>query len=71
MLQSRYDRPDLAAALVRHQATFLWGMFVVQVRLFLYRWGVCAVDVTRLVQLFDSMRLELRTMVPVAMPSAV
>jgi hypothetical protein len=71
MLQSRNDRPDLAAALVRHQATFLWGMSVVQVRLLLYRWGVCAVDVTRLVELFDTMRLELRTMVPSAMPVAV
>jgi hypothetical protein len=71
MLQSRNDRPDLAAALVRHQATFLWGMSVVQVRLLLYRWGVCAVDVTRLVELFDTMRLELRTMVPSTMPAAV
>ena len=71
MLQSRNDRPDLAAALVRHQATFLWGMSVVQVRLLLYRWGVCAVDVTRLVELFDTMRLELRTMVPSTMSAAV
>lgn len=68
MLQSRNDRPDLAAALVRHQATFIWGMFMVQFRLVLYQWGLGAVDVTSLVKVFDRMRLELRTLVPVALP---
>jgi hypothetical protein len=66
LLQSRHDRPDLAAALVRHQATFLWGMRVARFRLFLYRWGLCAVDVKRLVEVFDTMRLELRSLLPVA-----
>jgi hypothetical protein len=69
MLQSRNDRPDLAAALVRHQATFLFCMATVQFRLALYRWGVCGVDVTSLVNVFDVMRLELRTLVPVALPT--
>jgi hypothetical protein len=68
MLQSRNDRPDLAGALVRHQATFLCAMAMVNFRLVLYRWGVCSVDVTSLVQIFDVMRLELRTLVPVALP---
>lgn len=68
MLQSRNDRPDLAAELMRHQATFLWGMATVRFRLVLYRWGVCAVDVTSLVQILDSMRLDLRALVPVALP---
>lgn len=68
MLQSRNDRPDLAAALVRHQATFLWGMFVVQIQLMLFRWGLCGVDVTSLVKVFDVMRIELRTLVPAAQP---
>jgi hypothetical protein len=68
MLQSRNDRPDLAAALVRHQTTFVLGMAMAHFRLILYRWGVCAVDVRSLVQIFDSMRLELRTLVPVAQP---
>ena len=67
MLQSRNDRPDLAAALVRHQATFLLGMATVQFRLVLYRWGVGAVDVTSMVKILDTMRLELRTLVPVAL----
>ncbi len=68
MIQSRHDRPDLAAALVRYQASFACGILLVQVRLFLYRWGFCAVDVSSLIKTFDVMRLELRTMVPAAMP---
>lgn len=68
MLQSRHDRPDLAAALVRHQVTFTSGIIVVHVRLFLYRWGIGAVNVSSLVKTFDVMRLELRTLVPAALP---
>jgi len=68
MLQSRNDRPDLAATLVRNQLTFTCTMLMVQFRLFLYRWGFCAVDVTALVRMFDVVRLELRTLVPAAMP---
>jgi hypothetical protein len=64
MLQSRHDRPDLAGVLVQHQAMFAWGMAMVYSRLFLYRWGVCGVDVTSLVRIFDLMRLELRSLVP-------
>jgi hypothetical protein len=64
MLQSRHDRPDLAGVLLQHQAMFAWGMAMVYSRLFLYRWGVCGVDVTSLVRIFDLMRLELRSLVP-------
>jgi hypothetical protein len=64
MLQSRHDRPDLASVLVQHQAMFACGMATVYFRLFLYRWGVCGVDVTSLVKMFDLMRLELRGLVP-------
>ena len=64
MLQSRHDRPDLAGVLLQHQAMFAWGMAMVYSRLFLYRWGVCGVDVTSLVKNFDLMRLELRSLVP-------
>jgi hypothetical protein len=64
MLQSRHDRPDLAGVLVQNQAMFAWGMAMVYSRLFLYRWGVCRVDVTRLVGIFDLLRLELRSFVP-------
>jgi len=68
MLQSRHDRPDLASALVRQQLMFAFGMTMVQSRLFLYRWGVCGVDVTSLVKIFEAMRLELRSLVPAALP---
>jgi hypothetical protein len=37
---------------------------MVYFRLFLYRWGLCGVDVTSLVKNFDLMRLELRSLVP-------
>jgi hypothetical protein len=46
---------------------FALGVLSVQVRLFLFRWGICGVDVTGLVKTFDSMRLELRSLVPATM----
>jgi hypothetical protein len=70
MLQSRHDRPDLAVALVRYQFTFACGMLTVQVRLFLYRWGFCVADASSLVKMFEVMRIELRALVPAAMPAA-
>jgi hypothetical protein len=68
MLQSRHDRPDLAAALVRHQLMFATGMIMVYCRLALFQWGLCGVDVAGLVKSFDWMRLELRTLIPAAVP---
>ena len=64
MLHSRYDRPDLAKVLVHQQMMFECGMILVGFRLFLYRWGLCRVDVTDLVKTFDLMRRELRRLVP-------
>ena len=58
---------DLAAVLVHHQIMFASGMFAIRARLLLYRWGVCTVDVTDLVQIFDVMRLELRNLMPTSM----
>lgn len=68
MLQSRSDRPDLAGALLRHQLLFATGVLTVEFRLFLYRWGICSVDVSSLVKIFDLMSVELRTLVPAALP---
>jgi hypothetical protein len=68
MLQSRDDRPDLAAALVRYQARFVLSMALIQFRVVLFRWGLGAVDVSSLVQIFDRISLELRSMVPAAVP---
>jgi hypothetical protein len=64
MAQSQQDRPDLASVLVHHQIMFASGMLAIRARLLLYRWGVCTVDVSDLVQIFDVMRLELRNMMP-------
>jgi hypothetical protein len=69
MLQSRHDRPDLAVALVRHELLFAMGMVMVHFRLTLYQWGLCGVDVAGLVKSFDRMRLELRTLIPAAVPT--
>jgi hypothetical protein len=68
MMHSRYDRPDLARILFHQQAMFAAAMMMVQFRLFLYRWGVCSVEVGSLVKIFEGMRLELRTLVPAALP---
>jgi hypothetical protein len=70
MVQSRHDRPELAEALVRHQFLFASGMVMVQCRLLLYRMGIGGVDVTSLVQIFDVTRAELRSLVPIADPTA-
>jgi hypothetical protein len=67
MLQSRRDRPDLAAVLIRSQVVFATSMLVVHARLFCYRLGICAVDVSELVRTFDLMRGELRQLVPANM----
>jgi hypothetical protein len=48
---------------------FALGMQSVQIRLLLFRWGICGVDVTDLVKTFDSMRVELRSLVPAEMPA--
>jgi hypothetical protein len=66
MLQSKYDRPELAEALLRQQVTFACAMVSVRARLFLYSVGVSGVEVSNLVKIFDSMRLELLTLAPAA-----
>jgi hypothetical protein len=67
MMQSQLDRPDLASVLIRQQASFALRVAVVNVRMALYRWGFSGVDVSGLVETFDAMRLELRSLAPVAM----
>ncbi len=67
MLQSEFDRPDLASVLLHQQASFALGMLVVNVRLLLYRWGLSGVDASSLVNLFDAARLELRSLAPSAL----
>jgi hypothetical protein len=66
MLQSSHDRPDLATILLRQKALFAMGMVSIQFRLLLYRWGWSGVEVDGVMAAFDSLRLELRQLVPAA-----
>jgi hypothetical protein len=68
MVHSEFDRPDLASALIHRQLTFACGILQVQFRLVLFRWGIAGVDARALVNLFDGMRLELKTLLPASSP---
>jgi hypothetical protein len=64
MMYSAQDRPDLAGILYKQQALFAVGMLCVQWRLVLHTCGLGTVDVRGLVGAMESMRLELRQMIP-------
>lgn len=64
MRQASSDRPDLAALLIRSQATFAACMVLAHVQLLLYAFGIGTVSVGAPLKLFEGMRLELRTLVP-------
>jgi hypothetical protein len=70
MMYSAQDRSDLAGILYKQQALFAVGMLAVQWRLTLHACGLGSVDVRGLVQAMESMRLELRQMIPVEGASA-
>src|SRR3954469_15058094 len=69
MSQSDHDRPDLAGVLMHQQVLFASGLLSIHFRLTLYRWGICSVDVTGMVRIFDCMRAELCNMVPSSVAS--
>lgn len=62
MVQSRYDRPDLARMLVRRRMAFAVRLVVIRMRLLLYCHGYCHVDGSPLVRTFDALRLELQAL---------
>jgi len=64
MMYSAQDRPDLAGILYKQQALFALRMLAVQWRLFLHVCGWGTVDVSGLVRAMESMRMELRQMIP-------
>ncbi len=64
VMYSAQDRPDLAGILYKQQALFAAGMLAVQWRLALHTCGLGTVDVSGLVRAMESMRLELRQMIP-------
>ena len=70
LAHSAYDRPELAALLFQRRMTFTCALIGIHFRLVLFRLGLARVDVSPLLQLFDGMRLELRTLVPVFSPMA-
>jgi hypothetical protein len=68
LTHSRSDRPELASALVKAQCSFGLGVLMIRCHLVLYRWNLASVDVSEVVKVFEGVRIELRTLVPVAMP---
>jgi hypothetical protein len=70
LAHSETDRPELASALMKQQATFAMAVFAVRVRLLLHAAGVGTVDVRGLVGALDTMRAELGRMAPVTSGAA-
>jgi len=66
---SDHDRPELAFLLFQRRLMFVFALTGVQCRLVLFRFGLSGVDVSGLIQLFDGMRRELRTLVPASSPA--
>jgi hypothetical protein len=62
MVQSRDDRPDLAGILLRRQVSYAAAAATVRVQLWLYQFGICEVDSSRLVRTFEALRLDLRAL---------
>lgn len=67
MAHATTDRPDLASVLIRSQVSFAGSMILIQVQLMLYDFGIGQVNVAHLLSTFERTRLELRTLIPVAM----
>jgi hypothetical protein len=64
MLNSRYDRPDLASTLIQSQVMFSLATASLRIRLFFYTLGWCEGDASEVCRIFDAMRLELRSCIP-------
>ena len=70
LAHSAYDRPELASLLFQRRLMFAFALIGIHFRIVLFRLGLSGVDVSSLIQLFDGMRLDLRTLVPVSSPMA-
>jgi hypothetical protein len=71
MVQSSQDRPDLARALYRYRVSFAAGMMTVRVKMMFYRLGLGKVDVRGLVGVFETTRVQLKTLVPAMAPASL
>jgi hypothetical protein len=70
LTHSAYDRPELASLLFQRRLSFACGLLGIHCRILLFQWGWSCVDVSGLIRLFDGMRIELRTLVPLSSPLA-
>jgi hypothetical protein len=70
LAHSACDRPELAFLVFQRRLTFAVALMGIQFQLLLFRAGVSGADVSSLIRLFDSVRLELRTLVPASSPVA-
>lgn len=70
LAHSDTDRPELATALMRQQATFAAAVLAVRARLWLHAAGIGTVDVRDLVGALDTMRAELGRLAPLPAASA-
>jgi hypothetical protein len=62
--QADRERPDLVRLLLRSQLRFTWGMALIRCRLVLYRLGIGRMDLSRVMNTFNGLCLELRTRIP-------
>jgi hypothetical protein len=56
------NRPDLARILLRAQLVFAWGFAIVQLRAYVWRSGYGSVNAGALLQVFDGICFELRSL---------
>ncbi len=66
LLTSAEDRPDLASALLKLRANFVYGMLAARWRLALDAVGIRGLDTRSLVSAVEGMRGELSALLPVA-----
>jgi len=70
VLHAPEDRSELAVFLVRQKVRFFSALAFAHIKLTLHTLGIGDVDITALVQMLDSMRIELQNLVPAPRPVA-
>ena len=64
LVHSGIDRSDLASNLLQSQIQFAVRLVEAELAVCLYRYGLGNVNITALMRIFDTTRIELRTLVP-------
>jgi hypothetical protein len=64
LAQSAVDRPELASVVFERRLQFAFCLIGVRFRLMLFQLGLSGVDASRLIRLFDGMRVDLHKLVP-------